>query len=48
MKDVVLGVQVNAHGLLLDGHDGEANVDAAMELPLLQLKERGGGGGVCG
>lgn len=41
VEDVVLGVQVDAHGLLLDGHDGEAHVDAAMELPLLHLQERG-------
>lgn len=37
MEDVVLRVQVDAHGFLLDGHDGEADVDAAVKLPLLQL-----------
>lgn len=44
MEDSVLGVQVDAHGLLLDGHDGEAHVDAAVELPFLQLREGGQGG----
>lgn len=37
MIDVVLRVQVDAHGFLLDRHDGEADVDAAVKLSLLQL-----------
>lgn len=28
--DVFLRIQVDAHGLLLNGHDGEAHVDTAM------------------
>lgn len=36
--DVILCVQVNAHGFLLDWHDREANIDAAMKLSLLQLR----------
>lgn len=51
VEDGVPGVQVDAHGLLLDGHDGEAHIDAAVELPLLQLREGGedlgGRGGHC-
>lgn len=41
MEDVILGIQVDAHGFLLDGHDGEAHIDAAMELSLFQLRETG-------
>lgn len=41
VEDVVLGIQVDTHGLLLDGHDGQAHIDAAMELSLLQLREKG-------
>lgn len=35
--DVLLCVQVDATGPLLDGHDGQAHVDAAMEFTLLDL-----------
>ena len=35
--DVLLCVQVNATTALFDGHDGEAHVDAAVELPFLDL-----------
>lgn len=37
MIDVILRVQVNAHGFLLYWHDGKANIYAAMKLSLLQL-----------
>lgn len=30
-------IQINTHGLFLDGHDGETNVNASTEFPLLQL-----------
>lgn len=35
--DVVFGVQVNALGLFVDGHDGQSDVDGAMQLPLGDL-----------
>lgn len=35
--DVLLCVQVDATGPLLDGHDGQAHVNAAMEFTLLDL-----------
>lgn len=35
--DVVLGVQVNAHGFLFDRHNREADVYAAVNLPFLNL-----------
>lgn len=35
--DVLLRVQVDTTGPLLDGHDGQAHVDAAMEFSLLDL-----------
>lgn len=35
--DVLLCVQVDTTGPLLDGHDGQAHVDAAMEFSLLDL-----------
>ena len=38
--DVILCVQVDAHGFLLDRHDGEADIDAAMKLSLLQLRAK--------
>lgn len=38
VKNVVLRVQVDAHGLLLDGHDRQADVDAAVEFSLGQLE----------
>lgn len=34
---MLLGVQVNTTGPLLDGHDWEANVDAAMKFSFLNL-----------
>lgn len=37
--DVLLGVQVDATGPLLDGHDGQAHVDAAVEFALLDLRQ---------
>lgn len=37
MIDVILRVQVDAHGFLLDWHYRETDIDAAMKLPLLQL-----------
>lgn len=37
--DVLLRVQVDATGPLLDGHDGQAHVDAAMEFSLLDLRQ---------
>lgn len=37
--DVLLGVQVDATGPLLDGHDWEANIDAAMEFAFLDLRQ---------
>lgn len=37
--DVVPGVQVQAFGLLVDGHDGQADVQRAVELPPLNLHE---------
>lgn len=40
VKDVILGVQVDAHGLLLDGHDRQADVDAAVEFSLSQLENQ--------
>lgn len=38
--DVFLCVQVDAHGFLLDGHDGETHVDAAVQLPFLDLIDK--------
>ena len=38
--DVVPCVQVDAHGLLLDSHDGQPGVDATVQLSLPQLAER--------
>lgn len=38
MIDVVSCVEVNALGFFLDSHDGEAHVNAAVELPFLNLK----------
>lgn len=40
VKDVILRVQVDAHGLLLDGHDRQADVDAAVEFSLSQLERQ--------
>lgn len=37
--DVLLSVQVNATGPFLDGHDGEADIDAAMEFAFLDLRQ---------
>lgn len=37
--DVLLSVQVNATGPFLDGHDGEANVDATMKFAFLDLRQ---------
>ncbi|TNN36053.1 hypothetical protein EYF80_053781 [Liparis tanakae] len=36
--DVLLGVQVDATGSLLDGHDREADVDAAVKFAFLDLR----------
>lgn len=36
---MLLGVQVDATGPLLDGHDGQAHVDAAVEFALLDLRQ---------
>lgn len=38
MKNVILRVQVDAHGLLLDGHDRKADVNAAVKFSLGQLE----------
>lgn len=35
--DVILCVQIDAHGFLLDWHDGESDIYAAVKLSLLQL-----------
>lgn len=39
MIDVVFCVEVNALGFFLDSHDGEAHVNAAVELPFLNLDD---------
>lgn len=36
--DMLFSVQVDATGPLLDGHNWEADVDAAMKFPFLDLK----------
>lgn len=36
---MLLGVQVDATRPLLDGHDGEADVDAAVKFALLDLRQ---------
>lgn len=36
---MLLSVQVNATGPLLDGHDRKAHVDAAMKFAFLDLKQ---------
>lgn len=38
--NVFLGVQVDAQGFLLDSHDGETHVDAAVQLPFLDLRDK--------
>lgn len=38
---MLLGVQVNTTGSLLDGHDRKAHVDAAMKFAFLDLKQAG-------
>lgn len=37
--DVLLRVQVDTTGPFLDGHDGQAYVNAAMEFSLLDLRQ---------
>lgn len=37
--DVFLCVQVDAHGFLLNSHDRETHVDAAVQLPFLDLRD---------
>lgn len=38
MVEVVSSIQVYAFGLLVDGHDSQADVQRAKELPSLNLK----------
>lgn len=42
---MLLCVQVDAAGSLLDGHDGQADVDAAVQFAFLDLERRTGGRG---
>lgn len=37
MINVFLGVQINALGFLLNGHDGQSHINAAVELAFLDL-----------
>lgn len=39
MINVVFRVEVDALGFFLDRHDGEAHVNAAVELPFLNLED---------
>ena len=39
MVEVVSCIQVNAFGLLVDGHDSQTDIQRAVELPSLDLKQ---------